>query len=76
MTIEKAIRILAGGLVAASLALGADASPLFASRHFLWVAAFVAANLLQSTVTGFCPAELVLRAAGLPAGGAAAGSRR
>ena len=76
MTTEKAIRILVGTVVLASLALGADASPLFASRHFLWVAVFVAANLLQSTVTGLCPAEWLLRRAGLPSCGEAAGASR
>jgi hypothetical protein len=30
------------------------------SRHWLWLAAFVGVNLIQSAFTGFCPAEKVL----------------
>ena len=72
MTTEAAVRILAGLLVLVSLVLGAPQSPLFASTLWLWLAAFVAVNLAQSGVTGFCPAEGILRRLGLRA---AAGSR-
>ena len=67
MTIERLIPIFAGTFVLASLALGVEASPLFASKHALWLAAFVGANLLQSGFTGFCPPEMLLRKAGVPA---------
>jgi DUF2892 family protein len=66
MPTERIVRVVAGGFVLASLALGATESPLFVSRGFLWLAAFVGANLLQSGFTGFCPLELVLRSAGVP----------
>ena len=59
MTTERAVRLLAGALVATSLTLGALLSPLW---HLL--AAFVALNLMQSAFTGFCPAEKVLRRLG------------
>lgn len=65
MTPERGVRILAGTLVLLSLALGAAASPLFVSPHFLWLTLFVGANLLQSGFTGFCPAEVILRKLGL-----------
>jgi hypothetical protein len=65
MTVERSIRLMAGTFVLLSLALGAPASPLFVSAHWLWFTAFVGANLLQSSLTGFCPAEHVLRALGL-----------
>jgi hypothetical protein len=65
MTTERIVRIVAGTFVLTSLALGVDASPLFVSRGFLWVAAFVGANLLQSGFTRFCPLEIVLRKAGV-----------
>lgn len=65
MTTEKAIRIMAGSFIIVSVALGADASPLFVSRHFLWFTLFVGANLAQSAVTGFCPAEGLLRLLGM-----------
>lgn len=67
MTTERAIRLLAGTFVLLSLALGAEGSPLFSSGTWLWLAAFVGANLLQSSFTGFCPAELVLRKLGVGA---------
>ncbi len=67
MTTEAAVRILAGLLVLVSLVLGAPQSPLFASTLWLWLAAFVAVNLAQSGVTGFCPAEGILRRLGLRA---------
>lgn len=65
MTTERAVRVLAGTFVLLSLALGVEGSPLFASARWLWLTAFVGANLLQSGFTGFCPAELVLRKAGV-----------
>ena len=65
MTTERIVRIFAGIVVLASLALGADASPLFLSRHWLWLTAFVGANLFQSGITRFCPLEILLRRAGV-----------
>jgi hypothetical protein len=65
VNVERAIRIMAGSFVLLSVALGAEASPLFADARFLWFTAFVGANLLQSGVTRFCPAELVLRKLGM-----------
>ncbi len=71
MTTERAVRMLAGIVVLVSLALGARSSPLFVSATWLWLTAFVGANLLQSAFTGFCPAELVLRRLGTqPSAGA------
>ncbi len=58
---ESVVRIVAGSVVLVSLALGVDRSPLYLSGWFLWLTAFVGANLLQSAFTGFCPAELVLK---------------
>jgi hypothetical protein len=69
MAVERVIRIVAGTVVLASLALGVEASPLFVSGGFLFVTAFVGANLLQSGFTRFCPLEVVLRRMGV-------GSRR
>jgi hypothetical protein len=60
MTVERLIRIFAGAFVLVSLALGAEASPLFVSQHFLWLTAFVGANLFQSGFTRICPLEAIL----------------
>jgi hypothetical protein len=66
VTTERIVRIVAGTFVLVSVALGAPASPLFVARGFLWLTAFVGANLLQSAFTGFCPLEVILRKAGVP----------
>ena len=68
MNVERAIRIMAGSFVLISLALGADASPLFISKHFLWLAVFVGANLFQSGFTRFCPDEMIMLKCGLKKG--------
>ena len=65
MTTERIVRTFAGTVVLASLALGAPASPLFASTHWLWLTAFVGANLFQSGITRFCPLEAILRRMGV-----------
>ncbi len=66
MTIERAIRFFAGCMILLSLALGAQASPLFASQHWLWLTAFVGANLLQYSLSNFCPLAMLLKKLGLP----------
>ncbi len=65
MTTERLVRMFAGLFVLVSLALGVDASPVFVSHKWLWFTTFVGFNLLQSSLTGFCPLEMVLRAAGV-----------
>ena len=59
MRTENAIRLLAGSMVGLSLCLGYLVSPAW---HLL--AAFVSLNLMQSSFTGFCPAEKVLKRLG------------
>jgi hypothetical protein len=67
MTVENAIRAIAGTFVLISLALGWWVQPAF----FLFTA-FVGANLLQSAFTGFCPMESILRRLGVGREAAAA----
>jgi hypothetical protein len=55
MTVERAIRRLAGSLVLAGMGLG-----LLVSPWFYIIPLFVGANLFQSSFTGFCPAEQLL----------------
>lgn len=59
MKTESAIRILAGTMVLASLALAHWVDP-----RWVWLTVFVGANLFQSGFTGFCPAETLLRKIG------------
>jgi len=65
LTVNQYVRIFAGAFVLISLALGVEASPLFASKNFLWFTAFVGANLFQSGFTGICPLENILRRFGV-----------
>jgi hypothetical protein len=60
MTTENAIRVLAGTMVLASVALAHFVSP-----WWLLLACFVGVNLIQSAFTGFCPAEIILKKLGL-----------
>lgn len=57
---ENAIRILAGMFVLTGVGLAHWVNP-----HWIWLAAFVGLNLIQSAFTGICPAETVLRKLGI-----------
>ena len=57
---DKIIRRLAGLFVIASVALG-----YFVHPGFLIFTAFVGFNLFQSSITNFCPLELMLGKAGM-----------
>lgn len=70
MTIERALRALAGFFVMLSVALGYWVHPGF----FLFTA-FVGLNLFQSAFTNACPAMAIFRRLGLPACVPAAPSR-
>lgn len=59
MPLENVIRLLAGTMVLASVALAHFVSP-----WWLLLTAFVGLNLIQSTFTGFCPPSLLLRRLG------------
>ena len=65
MTVERYIRVFAGSFILLSLLLGAPASPLYVSSWFLWLTAFVGANLLQFGFSNFCPMGLILRRLGV-----------
>lgn len=59
MSVEHMIRILAGMLILASLALGLTVSP-----YWFILTGFVGVNLVQSAFTKFCPAEIILKRVG------------
>ncbi len=61
MTTERYVRLFAGSFVLLSLALGFPSSPFFRDARWLWLTAFVGANLAQSSLTGFCPLQSILR---------------
>lgn len=56
MTVENAVRLLAGTFVGISLLLY-----YFISPWYLLIAAFVSLNLIQSVFTKFCLAEIILK---------------
>jgi len=64
----QVVRLFAGTFILLSLALGASGSPWFVSTWWLGLAAFVGVNLLQSSLTQWCPLEIVLRKLGVRAG--------
>ena len=63
MSIDRAVMAFAGSVVLLSLLLSQVHSPLW-----LWLTAFVGANLLQASFTGFCPLAKILKAMGLRPG--------
>jgi hypothetical protein len=60
MTVERALRLIAGAFVALSVILG-----VYVNANFLWFTLFVGLNLFQSAFTNWCPMMVVLRKAGL-----------
>ncbi|MGZ6126335.1 MAG: YgaP family membrane protein [Myxococcales bacterium] len=63
MTVQRAVLAFAGSMVLLSLVL-----TRFVHPGFVWLTAFVGANMLQSAFTGFCPLAILLRKAGLQDG--------
>ena len=59
MKVENFIHILAGTMVLIGTALGAFVNP-----WWLILPAFAGFNLIQSTITGFCPPSLILKKLG------------
>jgi hypothetical protein len=59
MSIDRIVMMFAGAVILASLAM----SQLH-HVYWLFLTAFVGANLLQATFTGFCPLAKVLKALG------------
>jgi hypothetical protein len=60
MTVERALRLIAGAFVALSVLLG-----IYVDSRFLWFTLFVGLNLLQSAFTNWCPMMAILRSGGL-----------
>jgi hypothetical protein len=60
MTVERALRLIAGALVALSVLLG-----IYVNANFLWFTLFVGLNLFQSGFTNWCPMMTLLRMSGV-----------
>lgn len=65
MNTDKAVMRFAGVVILVSLALAQ-----WHNGNWLWLTAFVGANLLQASFTGFCPLATVLKKLGIKAGAA------
>ena len=63
MNIDRAVLSLAGSIVLISVALAWLVSP-----YWLVLTAFVGANMLQASVTGFGPVALIFRQLGVKKG--------
>lgn len=63
MNVDKAVLSFAGIMVLVSAGLAYLVDPAW-----LLLTGFVGLNLLQAGITGFCPAAMIFRKLGLPAG--------
>ena len=63
MSIDRVVLAFAGFVVLASLGLS-----IVHHQNWLWLTAFVGANLFQAAFTGFCPLALILKKVGLRPG--------
>ena len=65
MSIDRIVMAFAGTMILASLLLG-----IYVHPNWFWLTAFVGANLLQSSFSGFCPLAIILRKVGVKPGAA------
>ena len=63
MNLDRAVMLFAGLMVLLSLALTRWAHP-----GWVWLTVFVGLNLLQASMTGFCPAAILFRRLGVKSG--------
>jgi len=63
MNIDRLVLAFAGAVILLSLVLSQ-----YHSANWLWLTAFVGANLFQASFTGFCPLAKMLKAAGKKSG--------
>lgn len=63
MSIDRMVMAFAGSFILISLALAHWHSP-----NWLWFTAFVGANLLQASFSGFCPLAILLKKLGVKSG--------
>lgn len=63
MSIDRFVMAFAGSVVLISVLL-----TLVHSHYWLFLTAFVGANLLQASFTGFCPLAVILKKLGIKPG--------
>lgn len=65
VNVDQWVFRIAGGMVLVSLLLAQ-----FHSGYWLWLTAFVGANMLQASFSGFCPLASILSRLGINPGAA------
>lgn len=65
MNVDRLVFAVAGILILISITFAVSHS-----IYWLYVTAFVGANMTQAAFTGFCPLALILKAAGIKSGNA------
>lgn len=63
MNIDRFVMAFAGTMILGSLVLSQ-----VHSHAWLWLTAFVGANMFQAAFSGFCPLAMILKAVGLRPG--------
>jgi len=63
MSLDRAVMMFAGFMVLVSVALTYWVHPAW-----MWLTVFVGLNLMQASVTGFCPAAMLFRRLGVRPG--------
>lgn len=63
MNVDRVIFALAGLFILSSIGLSQIHSP-----YWLWLTAFVGANMFQAAFTGFCPLAMILKKLGVDTG--------
>ena len=63
MSLDRSVLAFAGIMVLISVVLTAWVSP-----YFVWFTVFIGLNMLQSAVTGFCPAAAIFKRFGVKPG--------
>lgn len=63
MTLDRTVLAFAGAMVLLSVVLTVIVHP-----GFMWFTVFIGLNLIQSSVTGFCPAAAAFKALGIKPG--------
>jgi hypothetical protein len=63
MSLDRSVMLFAGIMVLLSVALTVWVSP-----YFMWFTVFIGVNLIQSSVTGWCPAAIVFKKLGIKTG--------
>ena len=68
MTVERFIRIIAGGFIMLSVVMfnaQNTGESIFASPNWLWFTLFVGANLFQSGITKWCLMDTIMKKFGV-----------